>query len=42
MEKILKYWEEKAKAAEDDWINEKTKAILIEMLEINGNTWRTQ
>ncbi len=32
MQKILKHWEEKTKAADDDWMNEKTKAILIEML----------
>jgi CPA1 family monovalent cation:H+ antiporter len=33
MQKFLKHWEEKTKAAEDDWINEKTKAILLQMLE---------
>lgn len=33
MQKILKHWEEKTNAADEDWMNEKTKAILIEMLE---------
>lgn len=33
MEKILHHWEEKTKAADDDWMNEKTKLIFIEMLE---------
>jgi CPA1 family monovalent cation:H+ antiporter len=32
MEKILKHWEEKSKAANAVWMNEKTKAIFIEML----------
>ncbi|MCZ4245716.1 Na+/H+ antiporter [Pedobacter punctiformis] len=33
IEKILQHWEEKTKAADDDWMSEKTKAIFIEMLE---------
>ncbi len=33
LQRILQHWEEKNKAADDDWMNEKTKAILIEMLE---------
>lgn len=32
LEKILKHWEEKTKAADDDWMNEKTKIVFIEML----------
>lgn len=34
IERILKHWEERAKATEDDWMNEKTKIIFIELLEI--------
>jgi CPA1 family monovalent cation:H+ antiporter len=34
MQKLLQHWEEKTKAADDDWMNEKTKAIFIEILEI--------
>lgn len=34
MQQFLKHWDEKTKAANDDWMNEKTKAIFIEMLEI--------
>ncbi len=30
---FLKHWEEKTKLAEEDWMNEKTKTIFIEMLE---------
>lgn len=33
LQKVLHHWEEKTKAADDDWMNEKTKAIFIEMLE---------
>lgn len=33
IEKILHHWEEKTKAADDDWMSEKAKAIFIEMLE---------
>lgn len=33
IQKILQHWEEKTKAANDDWMNEKTKAIFLEMLE---------
>jgi Na+/H+ antiporter len=34
IERILKHWEERAKATEDDWMNEKTKVIFVELLEI--------
>ena len=30
----MKQWEEKAKAADDTWMNEKTRAIFVEVLEI--------
>ncbi len=33
MEKFLKQWEERAEATDDSWMNEKTKAIFIELLE---------
>ncbi len=33
IERILIHWEEKTKASNDDWMSEKTKAILVEMLE---------
>ncbi|WP_110829586.1 Na+/H+ antiporter [Pedobacter nutrimenti] len=33
MEKLLKHWEEKSKATDDSWMNEKTKVIFVEMLE---------
>lgn len=33
MQKILQHWEEKAKASNDDWMNEKTKIIFLDMLE---------
>jgi Na+/H+ antiporter len=33
MQKILQHWEEKTKAGDDDWMNEKTKVIFMEMLE---------
>lgn len=33
IEKILHHWEEKTKAADDDWMNDKNKAIFVEMLE---------
>ena len=33
MQRILQHWEEKSKAADDDWMNEKTKVIFLEMLE---------
>ena len=33
MQKLLQHWEEKTKAANDDWMNEKTKAIFFEMLD---------
>lgn len=32
MQKLMQHWEEKAKSNDDDWMNEKTKAIFIEML----------
>lgn len=31
---FLKHWEEKSKASDDSWMNEKTKAIFLEMLEV--------
>lgn len=33
MEKILQQWEERAKAADDSWMNEKMKVIFVEVLE---------
>lgn len=33
LEKFLKHWEEKAKATDDSWMNEKTKIIFVELLE---------
>lgn len=33
MQKILRHWDEKMKAANDDWMNEKTKVIFLAMLE---------
>ena len=33
MEKLLKHMEEKSKATDDSWMNEKTKIIFVEMLE---------
>lgn len=33
LELFMRHWEEKSKAADDSWMNEKTKAIFIEMLE---------
>lgn len=34
IERILKHWEERAKSTDDDWMNDKTKAIFVELLEI--------
>ncbi|MCE7039106.1 Na+/H+ antiporter [Dyadobacter sp. CY312] len=34
MERFLKQWEERAKVADDSWMNEKTKVIFVELLEI--------
>lgn len=34
MEKFLKHWEERTKATDDSWMNEKTKVIFVELLEI--------
>lgn len=34
LEKFLQHWEERAKATDDSWMNEKTKAIFVEMLEM--------
>lgn len=34
MELFMRHWEEKSKAADDSWMNEQTKAIFIEMLEV--------
>ncbi|WP_420149646.1 Na+/H+ antiporter [Spirosoma sp.] len=33
MEKFLRQWEERAKAADDSWMTEKTKVIFVEVLE---------
>jgi CPA1 family monovalent cation:H+ antiporter len=33
MEKMLKLWEERAKAADDTLMTEKTKAVFVELLE---------
>lgn len=33
MEEFMKHWEERTKAADDSWMNEKTKVIFIELLE---------
>ncbi|MBB6500994.1 Na+/H+ antiporter [Pedobacter cryoconitis] len=33
IEKLLRHWEERAKAADDSWMNEKTKIIFVELLE---------
>lgn len=33
MEKFLKQWEERAKAQDDSWMNERTKLIFLELLE---------
>jgi monovalent cation/hydrogen antiporter len=33
IERMLKIWEERDKAADDTWMNEKTKAIFVEVLE---------
>lgn len=33
MEKFMKHWEERTKAADDSWMNEKTKVIFFEVLE---------
>lgn len=34
MEMFLKHWEERAKATDDSWMNNQTKTIFIEMLEV--------
>lgn len=33
MQRLMRYWEEKTKATDDDWMDEKTKAVFVEMLE---------
>ncbi|MBS1749023.1 MAG: Na+/H+ antiporter [Bacteroidetes bacterium] len=33
MEKMLKHWEERTKAADTTWLNEKTKPVFIELLQ---------
>lgn len=33
MEKFLKHWEERTKAADDSWMNEKAKIIFVELIE---------
>ncbi|MDN3586967.1 Na+/H+ antiporter [Pedobacter aquatilis] len=37
IERILKQWEERAKASDDSWMNEKTKIIFVELLESQRN-----
>lgn len=34
MQKLLRHWDEKTKAGNDDWMNEQTKAIFFEVLEV--------
>jgi CPA1 family monovalent cation:H+ antiporter len=34
MQKFILQWEERAKATDDNWMNEKTKVIFVELLEI--------
>lgn len=34
MQKIIQHWEEKTKAGDQTWMNDKIKSILIEMLEV--------
>jgi CPA1 family monovalent cation:H+ antiporter len=34
MELFMRHWEEKSKATDDSWMNDKTKAIFVEMLEV--------
>jgi Na+/H+ antiporter len=33
LEKFVKIWEKRAEATDNDWINEKTKALFVELLE---------
>lgn len=33
MQKLLTHWDEKVKAADDNWMNKKTKLLFLEMLE---------
>ena len=37
MQKLLQHWEEKTKASNDDWMNEKTRIIFLEMLDTQRN-----
>jgi Na+/H+ antiporter len=37
MDKLMHMWEERAKATDDSWMNENTKAIFIELLESQRN-----
>ncbi|WP_316829666.1 Na+/H+ antiporter [Pedobacter aquatilis] len=37
IEKILKQWEERSKATDDSWMNDKTKTVFIELLESQRN-----
>jgi monovalent cation/hydrogen antiporter len=34
IQKLLQHWDEKTKAGNEDWMNDRTKAIFIEVLEI--------
>ncbi len=33
VDKLLKHWDEQSKAADESWMNEKTKAVFLELLE---------
>ena len=33
LEKFFKHWEERTKATDDNWMNERTKVIFVELLE---------
>lgn len=37
MQRLLRHWEEKMKAGNEDWMNDKTKIIYFEMLEVQRN-----
>lgn len=34
IEKFLQHWEERAKASEDTWMNEKSKEVFVRLLEV--------
>ena len=33
LQKLLRHWEEKSTATDEDWMNDTTKALYLEMLE---------